>query len=194
MPKTAKRRVLNPHITVYFFFHLLDMCGHLYDSLPLHFSFVYIRSAPKYRLSTQRKMHVRKLHPMRVIQDMAVEAFQDEHLPEPWHHENPKTYSKKLRHAKKHPPVDITEMLPEGVMWQWAHIVSPILHSEPWRAEYYLPFLHKAKYWIEHGLVLWGRQQDPEVVKPIIDAFAEAGCQLEYTCRVSTGVHLLGVN
>lgn len=120
-------------------------------------------------------MHVRKLHPQRVIQDMAEEAFVDDCLPEPWYQENPKRYSKKLRYAKNYPTVDITEMLPEGVMWQWARIVSPILHSEPWQAEYYLPFLDKAKYWQEHGLILWGREQGPEVVKPIIDAFAEAG-------------------
>ena len=120
-------------------------------------------------------MHVRKLPLQRVIQDMAEEAFVDEHLPEPWHHENPKRYSKKLRYAKNYPRVDIREMLPEGVMWQWARIVSPILHSEPWQAEYYLPFLDKAKYWQEHGLVLWGREQGPEVVQPIIDAFGEAG-------------------
>jgi len=119
--------------------------------------------------------HVRKLDYSRVIRDMAEEAFLDEHLPEPWHHENPKRYSKKLRLAKNYPLVDINEMFPEGVMWQWARIVSPILHSEPWQAEYYMPYLDKAKYWQEHGLVLWGREQGPEVVKPIIDAFAEAG-------------------
>lgn len=120
-------------------------------------------------------MHVRKLPLQRVIQDMAEEAFVDDCLPEPWYHENPKRYSQKLRFAKNYPRVDIGEMLPEGVMWQWARIVSPILHSEPWQAEYYMPFLDRAKYWLEHGLILWGREQGPEVVTPIIDAFAEAG-------------------
>ena len=120
-------------------------------------------------------MHVRKLNAKRVIQDMAEEAFVDDCLPEPWYQENPKRYSKKLRYAKNNATVDITEMFSEGIMWHWARIVSPILHSEPWQAEYYLPFLDKAKYWLEHGLIMWGREHGPEVVKPIIDAFAEAG-------------------
>ena len=120
-------------------------------------------------------MHVRKLNPKRVIQDMADEALVDEHLPEPWHHENPKRYSKKLRHAKKYPRVDITWMSNGAVMWYFKFVVSPILHSEPWQAECYLPFLDKARYWQKHGLILWGREQGSEVVQPIIDAFAEAG-------------------
>tara|TARA_B110000858_G_scaffold195794_1_gene253050 strand:+ start:6171 stop:6542 length:372 start_codon:yes stop_codon:yes gene_type:complete len=119
--------------------------------------------------------HVRKLDTQRVLRDMAEEAFLDEYLPEPWHHENPKRYARKLRFAKNYPRVDISEMFSEGVMWQWVHIVSPILHSEPWQAGYYLPFLDKAKYWQEHGLIMWGREHGPEVVQPIIDAFAEAG-------------------
>jgi len=120
-------------------------------------------------------MHVRKLNAKRVIQDMAEEAFVDDCLPEPWYQENPKRYSKKLRYAKNNATVDITDMFSEGIMWHWARIVSPILHTEPWQAEYYLPFLDKAKYWLEHGLIMWGREHGPEVVKPIIDGFAEAG-------------------
>ena len=63
-------------------------------------------------------------------------------------------------------------MLPEGVIVGTHRQPHP---SQPWQAEYYMPYLDKAKYWQEHGLILWGREQGPEVVKPIIDAFAEAG-------------------
>ena len=120
-------------------------------------------------------MHVRKLDYSRVLRDMAEEAFLDEHLPEIWHHENPKTYAKKLRRAKKVPRVDITDMAAEGVLWHFKFVVSPILHSEPWQAEHFLPYLDRAKYWLENGLVLCGRRRDADAVTPIIEAFAEAG-------------------
>jgi len=127
---------------------------------------------------------VRKLDTRRVLRDIANER-EDEWLPESWNKtkKSPTKYGQSLMKAWE-VDVDPHVVYEYGFVFlisYFQHVVEPILHNDPWEAEYFEPVLNRAYEFLYtdvsagHGRGLYDYDQKHTMIRPIIEAFAEAG-------------------
>ena len=122
---------------------------------------------------------VRKLHKGRVLRDIANES-QEEWLPESWNKtkKSAMKYGKQIKQAWDL-AVDPSIVHKYSIVFlasYFHHIVAPILHNEPWQAEYFEPVLERAyEVLYTKVFVRYDYDQKYSMVKPIFEAFAEAG-------------------
>jgi hypothetical protein len=127
---------------------------------------------------------VRKLDTRRVLRDIANER-EDEWLPESWNKTktSPFKYGQSLRRAWEVnlDPCVVYEYGFVFLISYFQHVVAPILHNEPWEAEYFEPVLNRAyellytKVSAGLGRGLYDYDQKHTMIRPIMEAFAEAG-------------------
>lgn len=126
--------------------------------------------------------NVRKLDTRRVLRDIANER-EDERLPESWNKRRESAWRKRLRKAWE---VDVDPHVVNEcgfvfLISYFQHVVAPILHNEPWEAEYFEPVLNRAYDFLYtdvsagHGRGLYDYDQKHTMIRPIMEAFAEAG-------------------
>jgi hypothetical protein len=126
---------------------------------------------------------VRKLNTTRVLRDIANES-RIEWLPECWNKtkKNPTKYGKQLKMAwnlAQNPSI-VEKYEIRFLVSYFHHVVSPILHNEPWQAEYFEPVLQRAfEILYTNVFIQFARNYDYEekysMLKPLFEAFADAG-------------------
>lgn len=126
---------------------------------------------------------VRKLHRGRVLRDIANES-QEEWLPESWNKtkKNPTKYGKQLKMAWElaENPYIVDKYGIKFLVSYFHHVVSPILHNEPWQVEYFIPVLDRAIGILYTNVFVpfamnYDYEEKYSMLKPLFEAFADAG-------------------